>query len=255
MFTRGNFDHGRASATNGQPEYSETLNVTTFALMERRDGTTYIDAVVQRELQDTVNNEVIQKENAHALSGSHLHFASEYRECGIPDEEPYRNWLLLPREKASGQMFPIPPGAVRGVWRKPAITADDFGKLLTVVGAGTIMVGGEARSVGWTKGAAPTNVNDEVIRSVDDFNDHLPRIGFDSGRFIEVPYLTGAANEKTIDLAFALTEKHDGGTVSTRFFMPVARELLGASETYLVDAREVRHGELQFHSFIGACRN
>ena len=113
MFTRGNFDHGRASATNGQPEYSETLNVTTFALMERRDGTTYIDAVVQRELQDTVNNEVIQKENGHALSGSHLHFASEYRECGIPDEEPYRNWLLLPREKASGQMFPIPPGAAR----------------------------------------------------------------------------------------------------------------------------------------------
>ena len=80
------------------------------------------------------------KMHAHALSGSHLHFASEYRRYGQADEEPYRNWLLLPREKASGQMFPIPPGAVRGVWRKPAVTQADIGKRMTVVGESTIMV-------------------------------------------------------------------------------------------------------------------
>ena len=101
---------------------------------------------------------------------------------------------------------------------------------MTVVGGGTIMVDGEARSVGWTKGAAPTNINDKVIRRVDDFNDNKPRILFEDGtpgaRMIEIPYLTGAANEKTIDLAFALTEKQDGGTVNTRFFMPIAAKTL-----------------------------
>ena len=122
--------------------------------MERRDGTTYIDAVVQRDLDDTVSNEPILKDAAHALSGSHLHFASEYRPYGSTIQEPYRNWLLLPLERASGHMFPIPPGAVRGVWRKPAVTSADVGKRLTVVGETTIMVNGEARSVGW-KGAAP----------------------------------------------------------------------------------------------------
>ena len=74
---------------------------------------------------------------------------------------------------------------------------------------------------------------------------------------IQIPYLTGAANEKTVDLAFALTEKQNGGTVNTRFFMPIATENphTGVPETSLMDAREVNFGELQFHHFIGACRN
>ena len=138
----------------------------------------HIDAVVQRELQDTVTSNAISKQNAHELSGSHLHFASEYREYGLPDEELYRNWLLLPHEKSSGQMFPIPPGAVRGVWRKPALTSADVGKRMTVVGETTIMVNGEARSVGW-KGAAPTNINDRVIRRVDKFNDKPAEFNFE----------------------------------------------------------------------------
>ena len=41
---------------------------------------------------------------------------------------------------------------------------------------------------------------------------------------MEIPYLAGPANEQTIDLAFALTDRHDNGIVNTRFFMPVAQE-------------------------------
>ena len=76
-------------------------------------------------------------------------------------------------------------------------------------------------------------------------------------RTIQIPFLAGAANEKTIDLAFALTEKQDGGTVNTRFFMPVATEnpVTGEGETKLSDARRVTFGSLQFQHFIGACRN
>ena len=237
----------------------ETLPVTSFALMERRDGTTYIDAVVQRELQDTAIDDAILKDHAHALSGSHLHFASEYRPLGTADneEEPYRNWLLLPHEKSEGQMFPIPPGAVRGVWKKPAVYSSDVGKRLTVVGETTIMVNGEARSVGW-RGAAPKNIIDKVIRSVAKFDDKRPRITFETvgPRQMEIPYLSGASNEQTIDLAFALTDRHDKGIVNTRFFMPVATESRsGEPETRLQDAREVVFGELQFHHFVGACRN
>ena len=42
-----------------------------------------------------------------------------------------------------------------------------------------------------------------------------------------------------------------------RFFMPIATENphTGVPETSLMDAREVNFGELQFHHFIGACRN
>ena len=74
---------------------------------------------------------------------------------------------------------------------------------------------------------------------------------------IEIPYLTGAANEKTIDLAFAQTKKQDGGRVETRFFMPIRSENIatGNCETSLLDARQVNFGELQFHHFVGACRN
>ena len=74
---------------------------------------------------------------------------------------------------------------------------------------------------------------------------------------IEIPYVAGASNEQTIDLAFALTEKHHKGSVNTRFFMPVASEnaLTGVPETSLTDAREVRLGDLEFYSFVGACRN
>jgi hypothetical protein len=74
---------------------------------------------------------------------------------------------------------------------------------------------------------------------------------------MEIPSLAGAANEQTIDLAFALTDRHDHGTVNTRFFMPVAQEniLTGVPGTRLQDAREVTFGDLQFHHFVGACRN
>ena len=265
MFTRGDFEFGEAwDSEEGGPTSSETLKVTSFALMERRDGTTYVDAVVQRDLEDTHMEDAIKKDAAHTLSGSHLHFASEYRPYGSTIQEPYRNWLLLPLERASGHMFPIPPGAVRGVWRKPAVTDADVGKRMTVVGGNSITVNGERRSVGWN-GAAPTGagINDKVIAAVDKFNNCKPRVMFegvgdDMGYpMIEIPYLTGAANEKRIDLAFAQTKKQDGGRVETRFFMPIRSENIatGNCETSLLDARQVNFGELQFHHFVGACRN
>ena len=94
---------------------------------------------------------------------------------------------------------------------------------------------------------------------MDKFNSIKPRIMFEGvlDDMIEIPYLTGAAFEKTIDLAFALTEKQDGGRVETRFFMPIRSENIatGNCETSLLDARQVSFGELQFHHFVGACRN
>ena len=212
-----------------------------------------VDAVVQRDLQDTVEEDPIQKLEARVERFASS-LASEYRPVGRPDLEPYRNRVLLPYEKASGQMLPIPPGAVRGVWKKPAVTGADVGKRMTVVGASTIMVDGDARSVGWSKDA-PTGINDLVIMGVDGFNDEYPRVCFAEAPNIDIPYLAGAANEKTIDLAFALTEKREGGTISTRFFMPVRAENGdGLIETSLTDAREASVGGLQFHHFVGSVR-
>ena len=213
--------------------------------MERRDGTHTWTPSCSATSKIPLNL-AIKNDAAHALVGRIFTSRLNTGRTAIPTTRPYRNWLLLPLERASGHMFPIPPGAVRGVWRKPAVTDADVGKRMTVVGGNSITVNGERRSVGWM-GAAPTGagINNKVIAGVDKFNSIKPRIMFEGvlDDMIEIPYRTGAANEKTIDLAFALTEKHDGGRVETRFFMPVPKKALrrGRCETSLLDARQVSH--------------
>lgn len=200
---------------------------------------------------------MIQSAGAHSQTRSHLHFASEYRPCGDPGLPIYRSWILTPPDKST-QMCPVAPGAVRGVWRKPAVTGADVNKRITVVGENTIMVDGEARPVGW-RGEAPwggTGVHNSPIMSVaSDWSEYCASIKH--GEYavnMELPYLAGNAHEHIVDVAFALTEKKEGGVIDTTFYIPIAEEDEGCLQTRLVDARQARFGansDLQFYCFIG----
>ena len=251
VFTDGNYDRGRAT------EYSEALSVVNFALVEYRDGSQAVDAVVQRDLDVTRFQRRIDADSAHPHTRSHLHFASEYPRQGYPGRAVYRNWVLTPPD-ASAQMCPVAPGAVRGVWRKPAVTEADVDKRITVVGNNMIMVDGEARAVGW-RGEAPwggTGVNNSQIVSVaSEWSEHCASITHgDDEVNMEIPYLTGNAHEHVADVAFALTEKKHGGNIDTKFYIPIAEEDEGCLETRLIDARQARFGansDLQFYCFIG----
>ncbi len=231
--------------------------------MEYRDGSQAVDAIVQRDLDATRIQARIECADAHSQTRSHLHFASEYRFRGMPNRPIYRSWVLTPPD-ASAQMCPVAPGAVRGIWRKPAVTAADEDKRISVVGANMIMVDGEARAVGW-RGEAPTDVINSVITDVSErWSDGDACITHgDDGDYFEIPYLTGAAHQHVADIAFALTEKKHQENIATTFYIPVAElsdtsapsgSTVGIFETRLVDARQANFGansDLQFHCFIG----
>ena len=248
VFASGNLNGGQALGE------SESLPVVNFALVEYRDGSQAVDAIVQRDLGATRTQPGIRGERAHPQTRSHLHFASEYRKHGIPDRPIYRSWVLTPPD-ASAQMCPVTPGAVRGVWRKPAVTEEDLNRRITVVGENMIMVDGEARAVGWRSGA-PTGVNNSRIMRVDTaWSEYCASITHgDNERNMDIPYLAGNAHEHVADLAFALTETKHGELVDTTFYIPIAEDDEGSFETRLIDARQARFGannELQFYCFIG----
>ena len=98
-------------------------------------------------------------DTAHAQTKSHMVFASEY--LGIDGD--FNHWVVVP-PRAPGQLLPIPPGAVRGLWRKPALSTDDMGKTVSILGDTIIKVGNEMRHVEWPSGKPPTEaITDFVI--------------------------------------------------------------------------------------------
>ena len=72
--------------------------------------------------------------------------------------------MVLP-PRAPGQMHPIPPGTVRGIWRTRGLTGKDKGKRLTIEGDKFIKVDGQMRSVDWPR-QVPDAVTDAVVEHV-----------------------------------------------------------------------------------------
>ena len=174
-------DEGEARDEDGDPldadHTTEKVPVVNFALVEHRDGTQTVDAVVQRTIESTkpdsplafYGNPILQEDrNAHTKS--HLHFASAYPRRGRRGGETYANWLIMP-PRAPGNLQAIPPGSVSGTWRKPAFTYTDRNKSLTIAG-NKVTVGGETRFVDWY-GDAPTDVADARITSVVPWNSKI----------------------------------------------------------------------------------
>ena len=251
MFTDGTFLHGQVVDENydvlGTDE-TELLDVLSFAVVELRDGSTRVEAVVQRTMEST-NSAVghIADADAHPLLHNHLQFASEV------------NWahhLILP-PSGGANMLPVAPGTIRAVWAKPAITTADKGKRLTVSESGAIIVDGTVRAVTWGDRCIPISIKDRKIDGFhDSYNEHL-RSQFKleatselTSMYYQVPYLTGTGNQVTKDVAFVeVGRSDDNGTIPTTFY--IADSLGPVEDVYhanrLVDVRKVRmHGDMQF---------
>jgi len=259
LFTNGAFQWGDALADEDDEDMveddveSESLHILSWALVEHPDGTQHLDAVVQRVLEPT--QEVSMRSNE---GYTHMLLASMYTHR-FEEEGNVRwsHWAVVPppAPRAPGQMLPIPPGSVRGLWAKPAITQADVGKDLTVRGS-TIEVGEETRHVEWD--TAPSGVISGKICRVfpwDDVQGSGVLVPTGDGR-IEIPRLAGTGME--IDLAFASVVSEGSVDQETRFLMPVhSRQGLfnGPPRTELCDATTVTFGAHRFCHFIGAKRS
>ena len=267
LYTRGSkFDHGRAEGDEDEEDEdeeapSEEVDVVSFALVEHRDGTQAVDAVVQRRLDSTHGEPHISVREA-GRTKSHMCFASEYRPYGDPGDDPYSHYMILP-PRAPGQLLPIPPGSVRGLWRKPAFTNADKGKMVTIMG-NTVKVGSEARRVEWDGDApAPENWTDVECLGVMPHNDAEGRqvVRFQGDRSFPMPNLLGAETME-VDLAFASVESQsESEGLEARFFMPVSTGKPGAYNAahlgmahHLEDARRVTLDGMVFSHFLGAKR-
>ena len=169
----------------------------------------------------------------------------------------FTQWVVVP-PRVPGQMLPIPPGSVRGVWAKPAFTQADEGKDVTV--RGNTEVGEETRRVEWD--TAPSGVISGKIGRVYPWDNgdgsgvlltgHSP----EDGKF-DIPRVAGTSTE--VDLAFASVDSEGSVNHKTRFFAPVHSRrgvFGGAPRTYLCDATTVTvFGDRRFCHFVGAKRS
>ena len=258
LFTADTFDEGEARDDDGDTAASESLPIISFALVEYRDGKQTVDAVVQRALDDTRNAAPMLKVDAHEKTNSHMVFASEY--CGseynhFAQEEVH--WVVVP-PTAPGQLLPIPPGSVRGVWSKPAVTANDTGKRIIIKG-GKLTVDGEARGpIDWNE-PVPSDVSGNILGTTfNDEGDKMMRVGgstTSTTTMFKIPSIKG--QQKEIDLAFASMDGNcDQGRVKSTFYMPVACRMPHTPpEHRLVPAQDVTFGDMKFSHYIGAKRD
>ena len=94
-----------------------------------------MDALVQPKL-----NEVMWKEDAQLETRSHVKLASTHA-----GED--RHWVIVP-PSATTPLVAIPPGTVRGVWKKPGFTPSDQSKTVTIEGSyKDVKVGGTLRGL------------------------------------------------------------------------------------------------------------
>jgi hypothetical protein len=264
LFTADTFDEGEAQDDGGDMAPSESLPIISFALVEYRDGKQTVDAVVQRALDDTRASEVgtlapMHKVHAHEKTNSHMVFASEYRGSDhnhFAQEEVH--WVVVP-PAAPGQLLPIPPGSVRGVWSKPAVTAYDTGKRITITG-GKLTVDGEARGpIDWNDTPVPSDITGNILGTMfNDEGDRMMRVAGSTTSTITMfkfPRIKGQREE--IDLAFASMDGPcDQGPVKTTFYMPVACGMPHRPpEHRLVPAQDVTFGDMKFSHYIGAKRD
>jgi len=254
MFTNGTFDCGEACALPGHViTASETLPVISFALVELRDGTQTYDAVVQRPIEDTRRRPEISHTAAHAATKTHMVLASEYRG---PHNENYTHWLLLP-PKAPGQLLPVPPGSVRGLWRERALSTEDLGKRITVNGS-TITVNGESRKVNWEDRVPADAIVDAYIQHVDSFNEDGFKVvsvtadedGDENPCEFINPFLDND-EFKAADIAFACVNETAQDSFYTTFHLPLVEEQPYAPPKHqLADAKCVTMGKKEFSHFV-----
>ena len=259
MFTNGVFDFGEARRddedTHEDRAPYETMHAVSFALVEHRATATkpareVVDVVVQRNLASTRHENGMYSVDANTDTKSHIRFASEVG---------WAHWLLLPPQ-VPGRLHPIPPGTVRGQWRKPALTNADVGKSITVTG-NTIRVGDEVRRVVWTKDP-PANITNETLNFVHGWNSVSP--GFTITVFgqlprFELPYIHG--KEEIFDLAFATVDGSEDAKEDekmTRYYIPTivdeADRGYGRLEgciTQMAEVSQVTFGDLCFYDFVG----
>ena len=260
LFTAGNFDHGEArdGEYNADEAACESLHIVSWALVEYHDGTQTVDAVVQRDIGDTRHSAAIPREDAHALSGSHIHLASEYRGALYAEwsSRDALHWMVIPPQ-APGQMVPIPPGAVRGRWAQPAFTPADEGKHVTISDT-TVTVDGDVRMVVWGADGAPQNITNAEITDVRpwaEFDSAVTVVGLPGIQEFAIPPIAGVESCE-VGLAFAAMDASspdDTGAVATAFYMPIASHGPGEpSTTQLSNAKGVTFGKLEFECFVGA---
>ena len=254
-FTDGKFDYAKAMSldaheTDGsggeEADRYREMQVLSFALVEKRDGTQFVDAVVQKYLASTTSEEAIMPDEANPAH-SHLHFASKY--CSEAEND-FRHFLIEP-PPTTARMIPIAPGSVRGIWAVPALTSSDMGKMLSVQGR-SIVVDGEVRHVSW-EGTPPHIPVPQTIRSVlcwrSNFQPGVHVMGTHGGvECFELPCLSGPENRLELDLAFALPEGGiEDAHVHTRFFLPSPDN--EANTPSLQDATKVSFGRKEFKGF------
>ena len=253
LFTRGVFDYGEARNVHVSQRFaeSESLHIVSWALVEDRDGQQRVDAVVQRDLETTKAQTAMKRARANDTSHSHLQLASEYIGRNEEFNNEDRHWVVLP-PRAPGQILPIPPGSVRGVWAQPALTDADEGKTITIEGS-MMTVDGDVRKVEWD-GDAPTNVVNGEIAQVVPWDDYDSAVQLDCGTTFELPRL--ASGSMKVDLAFASVESDGGSDLKTSFYMPLhTKGVHEVPATTLSDAINVSFGKLKFSHFIGATRS
>ena len=249
-FTAGKFDYGKPMELEAEDADDESadhhdMQVLSFAVMEKRDGTQFMDAVVQRTVESTHASPILPDEANPAHS--HLHFASDY--CS-----EWRHYMIEPPPVAA-RMVPIPPGSVRGIWATPAVTRSDMGKMLSIQG-NSILIDGEVRHVEWDDGAPPSLARPSKMIRTFDWNSPHRRGQIEiepGGRFVALPSLSGPENRVEMDVAFALPKGsvNDDWNVNTNFFVPWRNPC--NNEDSLRNARDVIIGKKQFKGFVGSC--
>jgi hypothetical protein len=227
------------------PEPSLSRDVLSFAVVELRDGSTRVEAIVQQEVEAAEGTTFgcaaspVDPDSVASLGRNHLQFASEL----LDDGEPWKHHVIIPPPRSTN-MLPIAPGTIRGVWAKPAITRADEEKMLTVAESGAIIVGGEVRSATWGDRPIPTHIKDQNLAQVLETYEGDPRSQFRcaGGEFYQVPYLTGSANERIKDITFVEMGRGANGLVPTRFY--IADTLGPKSDVYhsnrVVDVTKVK---------------
>jgi hypothetical protein len=220
---RAAFNDDTLRSSNSPEESQVVLPVLSLALVVLRDGREVVDALVQPdgadyEIMNMEHDGRAVKDRDEATRAQHV-FASE-----LAEKYPWEHWCLL--GPASDQtLVPIPPGTVRGVWKAPAITRDDAGKMVRIVN-GCITVDGNPRNISWGDNEIPSDVAGKVLEYTGKFDVGDPvylRMSMNGiSREIPNPALVGPHDSVKADAAFAsIKTSHANGKLEANFYLPM----------------------------------
>ena len=256
MFTDGSFANHQAIDEDGDQVREDVRDVLSFAVVQLRDGSTRMEAVVQRPM-DLVSSVSfpIHHEYAHPQLQNHLEFASEVRD--VEAGHVWKHHLIIP-PVASANRLPVAPGTIRAVWAKPAVTRSDVGKRVTVTENGALILDGEVRSVTWgDRSDLPSLKDAKIERVLDSFQGLVQRSQFrvTGYKWHHVPYLTGSVNQTTKDVAFVEMGHGEASSVPARFYIADSRgpKFDVYDTNRLVDVTHVKmHDGMEFSHTITA---